>query len=534
MSGDLLERALFSFGRSVHSSFTTAVAEGKARLDFRRPENREFWLAGWRYVTNLGQRGTWRTAYEWAKLLLSLDPENDPLCISLVLDQMALRAGQATHLLKLIDSSFFSQKWRSRVNVDISTGLAEYKNKEQSRAEYQLKRSLSTYPWIFTRLFQELRIERIPKSIWGKSPRSKREKFDCEIYVHGSKDLWNSPEVIALLVKTAESVSGCTLPPKDERPITLDEARHILLNGSPSLIGLLPEEFTQISTTSADPLPPSDNLESYSITSTLERQHAYRGPFDDLDDLDDFPDLPNLQIREAADNGAEEDEEEEEEEEEETRESSIQSIISRLVPWLARGEAEAPPSETPQQDPLDIVASATSFHLRELTARGERLMEVLRRSMGRHERLDPRLEQILMGAGVEPISPSTSDQEFLPNDADNHESADAPPDSLAEQTTDPHSVAYDDERNQRWLAGQGMIRLRDFVAVHGADQTAWSPAEVASEGRSILEEYARKALLLVQQRTRNFILDYALRQGTSLEVQDLVMKEVERLRAEER
>ena len=78
MAGDLLERALFSFGRAVHSTFAKTLAEGKARLDFRRPENREFWLAGWRYMQNLTMRATWRTVYEWENLLLSLIPENDP------------------------------------------------------------------------------------------------------------------------------------------------------------------------------------------------------------------------------------------------------------------------------------------------------------------------------------------------------------------------------------------------------------------------------------------------------------------------
>lgn len=531
MSGDLLERALFSFGRSVHSSFTTAVAEGKARLDFRRFENREFWLAGWRYVTNLGQRGTWRTAYEWAKLLLSLDPQNDPLRIVLVLDQIALRAGQATHLLKLIESSFFSEMWRSHVNIYISTGLAAYKNKEQSRSEYQLKRAMSTYPWVFTRLFQELNIERIPKSIWGKPPRSKREQFDCEIYVHGSKDLWNTPELIALLVKAAESASDFTLPPKDERPITLDEARHVLLDGSPSLIGLLPEKFTHRPTTSADPLTPDDNILSYSITP------SYRDPFDDFDDFDDLPDLPNLQIREAADTGAEM---------EETQGLSLQSFLSRLVPFLAPAEAGASRSENPQQEAPDTVASTAGVLQEEFTARGAQLMEVLRRNIGRNTRLDPRVEQLLGGAGAELSDPNLSDQEFInANDVDNPETTDRltsapasthePPDSLvAEETPERQSGVYDDERNQRWLAGQGMIRLRDFVAAHGADPAAWSPAEVASEGRAILEEYAGNALLLAQQRTRNFILDYVLRQGTSVEVQALVMNELQRLRAQGR
>ncbi|MCJ1467754.1 hypothetical protein MMC07_006379 [Pseudocyphellaria aurata] len=526
VSGDLLERALFSFGRAVHSSFTTAVAEGTARFDFRRPENREFWLSGWRYITNLGQRGTWRTAYEWAKLLLSLDPEYDPLCIAMVLDQMALRAGQATHLLKLIECPFFSRRWRARANINISTSLAEFKNKDRSRSEHQLKRAISTYPWIFARLFQELNIERIPKSIWGKSPRSKREEFDCEVYVHGSKDLWNTPDVIAFLTETAESGSTSTLPPIDGRPITLDEARHVLLSGSPLLIGLLPKEFTQMSTTSSDPLPPPDNRESYSIVPRLE---SHEDGFEDFDDLDDLPDLHNLQLR-ADETGPEE---------QEPRLRSIESFISRLVNWRGRGETGASQLEDPQQESLDTVATSSDAQAEEpeepeeLTPRGARLMEMLRRSMSGTATLDTaRFEQMLMGVDLEPGSPSRSDVEFiLPNGAI-LVSNDGPSDSHAEQTPEQHPAVYDDERNQRWLAGQGMIKLRDFVAAHGVDEAAWSPAEVASEGKLILEEYARNALSLAQQRTRNFILDYVLRQGTSVEVRDMVLKEIERQKGE--
>lgn len=528
MAGDLLERALFSFGRSVHSSFTTALAEGKARLDFRRPENREFWLAGWRYVTNLGQRGTWRTAYEWAKLLLSLDPKNDPLRIVWVLDQMALRAGQATHFLKLIESSFFSQKWRSCANVQISATLAKYKNKDQAWSEDQLKRAISTYPWIFDRLFQELNIERIPKSIWGKPPRSKREKLECEIYVHGNKDLWNTPEIIALLIENAESVHDYTLPQMEHIPISLDEARHVFLNGTPSLIGLLPEEFTQMSTTWADPFPPPDNISSYTVTRWPEVPHSYRDPFDDFDDVDDLNDLPNPQIREAGETGAIE----------EIRESSVQSILSRILPWLTPGGTGASRSEDHEQDAQDILASASGGSQEELTVREARLMEVLRQSLGRHATIDPRFEQMLMGTGAEPGSPSPSDQELMLGNLEITDrptslraTAEALPESLAEQALEPQPAAYDDQRNQRWLAGQGMIRLRDFTTAHGADPAAWSPAEVASEGRLIVEEYARNALLLAQQRTRTFILNYVLRQGTSEEVQELVTEEVERLTA---
>ena len=129
---------MFTFGRSVHSSFTHALSEGRARLDFRRPENREFWLAAWRYTNDLGQRGTWRTSYEWAKLILSLDPEGDPYCISRRLDQLALRGGQSEHYLRLNKTVFFGQDlWKDLPNTIISTSLAQYRLKEPQVRNFQ-------------------------------------------------------------------------------------------------------------------------------------------------------------------------------------------------------------------------------------------------------------------------------------------------------------------------------------------------------------------------------------------------------------
>ena len=141
VSGDLLERALFSFGRSVHSSFTTALSQGKARLDFRRTENREFWLTAWRYIANLGQRGTWRTAYEWAKLVFSLDPEGDPFALGLILDQLAIRGGQAEHFLSLVNNRSINQ-FMKRSNICISKALAEYKVKNPTRARMLLREAI--------------------------------------------------------------------------------------------------------------------------------------------------------------------------------------------------------------------------------------------------------------------------------------------------------------------------------------------------------------------------------------------------------
>lgn len=88
----------------------------------------------------------------------------------------------------------------------------------------------------------------------------------------------------------------------------------------------------------------------------------------------------------------------------------------------------------------------------------------------------------------------------------------------------------EEDRNQRWLAGQGMLRLRDFAANHGTDISVWSEdPSVEAEGRAIVDEYAERVLKLAQPRTQTFIVTYVLRQGTSVEVRDLVASAIRRI-----
>lgn len=509
VSGDLLERALFSFGRSVHSSFTTALGEGKARLDFRRPENREFWLSAWRYVNNLGQRGTWRTAYEWAKLVLSLDPEGDPYRICLFLDQLALRGGQSEHLLLLSRSSFYADDlWRSRPNIDISSALAEFKLKQAQNSRASLRASVENYPWIFPRLFQELNIDHIPKSIWGKTPSTDREKFECELYVHDAKDLWNTPEVISFLVEVVESAE---VPPTQKNnhtgnvqlshePITLDEARHVLLSGVPSLINLIPREYTTMPTSSSDPLPPPDNLPSYDPAPPTHPQVA-ASPFEAADGFDTPPEegTPNPRSPEENQRGVGEAQELQ----------GLQGFFRRFIPWIGSGR-------NPEQMDTDtnaIHARAAELGIPEelLAEPGRRVWELLGRQLGPDAVTAPEGDNTTdVGAtvGSEP-EPGTSGE---------HDG----PDTALNSGAQP----YDDNRNQRWLAGAGMLRLKSFCSEHGTNETAWDNGLVDS---SIVTEYAQRVMELRQPRTRNFILDYPLTQGTSRHVKALIERVIQRV-----
>ncbi|KAI9680513.1 MAG: hypothetical protein M1817_003953 [Caeruleum heppii] len=265
-SGELLERALFSFGRAVHSTFASNLAKGKAGFDFSRPENREFWLTAWRYMGNLGMRGTWRTSYEWGKLLLSLDPERDPYCVRLVIDQMALRARQPQQVLDLFDSRLYRDHYGRLPNVHMSKALAYHALGQADASRRSLFSAIKDHPWVLARLFQELSIDKIPPGIWGSQPRTDWEKLMSELYVTRAKDLWSTPEATALLVEVCSIPETAFAPPPiDDIPVTLDEARHVALTEKANLIALIPRGVAAGSTSAGDPFPPVDDLRSYEL-----------------------------------------------------------------------------------------------------------------------------------------------------------------------------------------------------------------------------------------------------------------------------
>ena len=71
-ASDYAERALYALDRCLAPSFN--VSSGTCRLDFNRVENRPMFMALHRIISYLGRRGCWVTAFNFAKLLFSLDP----------------------------------------------------------------------------------------------------------------------------------------------------------------------------------------------------------------------------------------------------------------------------------------------------------------------------------------------------------------------------------------------------------------------------------------------------------------------------
>ncbi|KAJ5172210.1 hypothetical protein N7492_004803 [Penicillium capsulatum] len=256
VSADLLERALFNIGRSAHSSFGNKIKEGQVRLDFLHSENRELWLVGWRYIANLGMKGTWRTAYEWAKLLLSLN-DGDPYCMKLLMDHLALRGREYAQYVDLCTQTRFSRDWADLPNIQCSLAIAYLRLNKPQECRRQLHLAMSRYPWVFSRLAQELDLQHIPKQIWGKMPPTETHELLTELYITRAKDLWNTPEIVSLIMEVADTLSG--EEPVEPPEITLDIARHVVLSDIPSVTTHLPNRFVAGRLSSSDPLPPYES-----------------------------------------------------------------------------------------------------------------------------------------------------------------------------------------------------------------------------------------------------------------------------------
>lgn len=221
----------------------------------------------------LVMKGTFRTALEWAKLMLSIDPEGDPYCMRLMIHNLALRSSQFQWLLDVSESKIPSiwspselQESRAGIHTTPSLAYAAMQLRESAKARKLLTTSMKQVPWLFTRLFKEINLD-APPSIWGVEPRTDAEALFTEIYVLQTKDLWNTPEATALLMEIAHTIKQINvkgIAKLENKEMTLDVVRFVYLDNTPALMSMVPSRLLHRENNSdSDPLPPDTNTFSY-------------------------------------------------------------------------------------------------------------------------------------------------------------------------------------------------------------------------------------------------------------------------------
>ncbi|NP_001091405.1 transcription factor 25 L homeolog [Xenopus laevis] len=299
MARDLIDRALYSLECAFHPVFS--LTSGTCRLDYRRPENRGFFLALFKHMFFLEKRGCPRTALEFCKLILSLDPENDPLCMLLLIDFLSLRAREYTFLSRMF------QEWEAHRNLSqlpnfaFSVPLALFQHSQQDdlsaeeekkareKASHLIQQALIMFPGVLLPLLDSCGVQpdaTVQSHPFFGSPAQISQPSALTLlitlYVGRCHNLWKEPMVMSWLEQQVREVLGlvdnkdaivqeCEMRRKTRYQCApMNIHRHVILSEIKGVSSALPLEVTAQPVLGYDPLPPSDSIMSY---TRPERTH---------------------------------------------------------------------------------------------------------------------------------------------------------------------------------------------------------------------------------------------------------------------
>ncbi|XP_014661903.1 PREDICTED: transcription factor 25-like [Priapulus caudatus] len=285
MAAELLERALFCCENAFHPVFN--ITQGNCRLDYRRPENRSFYIAIFKHILFVGQRGCYRTALEFCKLLLSLDPDGDPLCVLLMIDYYAVKSEQYEYLIRMYMEWEAHRNLSQLPNFAFSVPLATFyqrllEGKTTHDADEMLQEALLQFPALLMPLLNKCNV--VPDTdvtrheLFGlKSEASDPEALRqlLSLYVGRSHGLWKDAAVVTWLENNVRSVmaraSSNDSLVRDYRQKKQSRyrgtprniLRHMLMSEIPDATASLPRDMANTPFMSYDPLPPTDSIVSY-------------------------------------------------------------------------------------------------------------------------------------------------------------------------------------------------------------------------------------------------------------------------------
>jgi len=290
MAGELIERSLFVFECAFHTLFN--ITQGNCRLDYKRAENRPFFLALYRHITYIGDRACYRTALEFCKVLFGLDPVDDPLGVLLMIDYYALKSEEFDYLIQLYEEYDLTRNLALLPNFAFSYAFAKFSNGQLEEANKTLRTALIKFPSLLVALTEKCGAE-LDTSISSHPyfdpvtylKQASPLKQVITLYVGRCFTLWKQPEVLDWLVENAKYVvenfgkfKEISVAAENTRNTfrfsPQNVLRHILTSDVKEAIECLPIEVRGQSVMTHDPLPPQDSVIGY---ERPERQAAAQG-----------------------------------------------------------------------------------------------------------------------------------------------------------------------------------------------------------------------------------------------------------------
>lgn len=277
MAAELIERALYCLEYAYHPLFNPT--HGNCRLDYRRQENRAFYIVIFKHLTFVAGRACCRTALEYCKLLLRIDPDADPLAIKLVIDYYALRAREYQWLIDFVNEWDATRNLLQLPNFNYSLAVAYFYVGDTVKANDILQTALLKFPTLLKLLLEKCAVQvdnRVASheffNVDKKLPAALKQLIN--LYVNRCYHIWKDSDLLPWLESNVHEVLDrvdCTDSLVEEFEnqnairykgyLPLSISRHIILSDIKGVAPLI--EDNPGSVLFFDPLPPPDSINIY-------------------------------------------------------------------------------------------------------------------------------------------------------------------------------------------------------------------------------------------------------------------------------
>ncbi|KAL2713835.1 transcription factor 25 [Vespula squamosa] len=291
MAVEFTERALYCLECAFHPLFNVTTA--RCRLDYRKQLNRALFITLFKHLIFVGGRACYRTSLEFCKLLLALDPQQDPLAVVLFIDFYALRAREYEWFVDFCNLWDSGRNLTQLPNIAYSLALSHFCLGNHDTADELLQNALMMFPGVLMPLLEKCSVQTDSKVTAHNFFNSKAktttsvalEKLQ-NLYIVRSFHLWKEADVLPWLekcvhlvldrvdsrdsyvkyceVKRGERYKG-NLPTNILRHFILADIKDITVNiqeiqeGAPMLLH--------------DPLPPANSIDTYGRPTTGQRRN---------------------------------------------------------------------------------------------------------------------------------------------------------------------------------------------------------------------------------------------------------------------
>lgn len=289
MAAEFIERALYCLECAFHPSFNVTTAQ--CRLDYRKQQNRALFITLFKHLGFVGGRACYRTSLEFCKLLLSLDPEGDPLAVVLAIDFYALRAKEYEWFIEFCNLWESSRNLTQLPNMAYSLALAHFRLGNKDDADTLLQNALIMFPGVLIPLIEKCNIQTDTKVMYHDFFNSKAQASTSpaleklqNLYIARSFHLWKETDILPWLEECVHAVLN-RIESKDDYikycqakrskryqgRLPKNILRHIILADMKEVIVNVQEIQNEGPVLSHDPLPPIDSIDIYKRPTANDR-----------------------------------------------------------------------------------------------------------------------------------------------------------------------------------------------------------------------------------------------------------------------